>query len=141
MTVDPMGRISKKRYWDINFENSISISEVNAEEQFKELFITSVKRRLRSDVPVGSSLSGGLDSSSIVMTIDRIKKDNQQQKTFSARFPGFAKDESPYMNLVTQNSNVEPHYVIPTADSILHNLKKIARHHEWPVGSMSVTSQ
>ena len=141
LTLDVNGNLKTKKYWDINFEDIVSIEEKKAEEQFRELFKTSVERRLRSDVPVGSSLSGGLDSSSIVMMIDKIKHDGLQQKTFSARFPGFARDESPYMNLVTQSSDVEPHFVIPTAESILNNLGKITRHHEWPVGSMSVTSQ
>ena len=139
--MDKNGKMTVKRYWDINFKNTSPIEEKKAETQFKELFTTSVERRLRSDVPVGSSLSGGLDSSSIVMMIDRIKHSRQLQKTFSARFPGFARDESPYMDLVTKSSNVEPHFVIPSSESILNNLKKIARHHEWPVGSMSVTSQ
>lgn len=140
-TLTADGLMSKKRYWNIDFKNTAEIDEKTAEEQFRDLFTTSVQRRLRSDVPVGSSLSGGLDSSSIVMTIDKIKHDRQLQKTFSARFPDFAKDETPYMNMVTQNSNVEPYFVIPSAESILNNLEKITYHHEWPVGSMSVTSQ
>src|SRR5258706_1801864 len=139
--LDLNGNIARKRYWDINFDHTVSVGEEKAEEQFSGLFTTSVKRRLRSDVPVGSSLSGGLDSSSIVMMIDKIKHGGQLQKTFSARFPGFAKDESPYMNLVTHSSNVEPHFVLPSAESVFNILKKIAYHHEWPVGSMSVTSQ
>lgn len=141
LTVDQKGNSKKKRYWDIDFENALPVEEKQAEEKFRELFTTSVERRLRSDVPVGSSLSGGLDSSSIVMMIDKIKHHRQQQKTFSARFPGFVRDETPYMNLVIQNSNVEPHFVIPSPESILNNLQKITYHHEWPVGSMSVTSQ
>jgi asparagine synthase (glutamine-hydrolysing) len=140
-TLSADGVMNKKRYWNIDFENTAEIDEKKAEEQFTELFTTSVKRRLRSDVPVGSSLSGGLDSSSIVMMIDKIKQDKQQQKTFSARFPDYAKDETPFMNLVIQNSNVEPHFVFPSAESILDNFQKITYHHEWPVGSMSVTSQ
>ena len=75
------------------------------------------------------------------MLIDKIKQNNQLQKTFSARFPDFVKDETSYMNLVIRNSKVEPHFVIPSAESILNDFEKITYHHEWPVGSMSVTSQ
>lgn len=140
-TLNAAGVMTKKQYWNLDFKTTAEIDEQKTEEQFMELFTTSVKRRLRSDVPVGSSLSGGLDSSSIVMLIDKIKHHNQLQKTFSARFPGFERDETPFMNLVIQNSNVEPHFVFPSAESILDNLQKITYHQECPVGSMSVTSQ
>jgi asparagine synthase (glutamine-hydrolysing) len=82
------------RYWTL--EEQVldqEIPEADAEERFRELFTESVKRRLRSDVPVGSSLSGGLDSSLVVCTIDRLNKETSvRQATFSARFPGFTAD-------------------------------------------------
>jgi asparagine synthase (glutamine-hydrolysing) len=87
----PTEKITIKKYFVIlphTYRHGISIDK--AKEQFKELFYTSVQRRLRSDVPVGSSLSGGLDSSLVVCTIDELKKGtNQKQLTFSAIFPGF----------------------------------------------------
>ena len=59
-----------EKYWDIDTETeNKKITGEEAIDQFKELFTTSVKRRLRSDVPLGTSLSGGLDSSSIAATI------------------------------------------------------------------------
>ena len=56
-----------EKYWDINPEKqNKKITDNEAIEQFNHLFTTSVKRRLRSDVAIGTSLSGGLDSSSVV---------------------------------------------------------------------------
>ena len=73
-------------YWKINpegIDNSITFD--NACNKFRELFFDSVIKRLRSDVSVGTSLSGGLDSSSVVCAIDElVNKTNEFQKTFSA---------------------------------------------------------
>ncbi|MBL0097749.1 MAG: hypothetical protein IPP46_15565 [Bacteroidetes bacterium] len=109
MLIDKDHKIVKKKYWDIDLKNrntTISIDE--AALKFTELFTKSITRRLRSDVPVGSSLSGCLDSSSIVMLIDRIKSGVQIQKTFSARFDGFVRDEGKYIEKVLSKINVQP---------------------------------
>ena len=70
-------------------------------EDFYSLFKKSIAKRLRSDVAVGTSLSGGLDSSSIVATIHQSTQENQYKpQTFTASFPGFEKDETQYSKQV-----------------------------------------
>lgn len=134
--------IENKQYWRLTAKESAPASVESAKEQFKNLFITSVKRRLRSDVPVGSSLSGGLDSSLVVMTIDEIKRGTHQlQKTFSARFPGYFKDEGTYMQLVIDRCNVEPHFTYPNEESLATEIEKIFYHQEEPFGSASICAQ
>ncbi len=78
--------LSIKKYYDIDYKNiNHTITEEQAKEKFRELFYTSVSRRLRSDATVGSSLSGGLDSSLVVCVIDELRKGTiQKQDTFSA---------------------------------------------------------
>lgn len=131
------------RYYDIDWKNTNnSISEEKAKETFKELFYTSVERRLRSDVPVGSSLSGGLDSSLVVCVIDELKKGTlQKQNTFSAIFPGFKKDERKYMDYVIGKTSVEPHFVTPTDAGMISTMDKLAFHQEEPFGSASIYVQ
>ena len=131
----------QKKYWDIDLSHQIDIPFAEAQIKFRELFEDSINKRLRSDVPVGSSLSGGLDSSSIVLLIDKIKNKAQVQKTFSARFKNFDKDEGKYMNYVIEKSNVEPYFVFPTASSALSNFKTIMHHQEEPIGSLSIAAQ
>ena len=66
------GRLSTTCYWRLNKDRQIVISEKNAIETFTELFARSVDRRLRSDVPIGTSLSGGIDRSAITAAISEI---------------------------------------------------------------------
>jgi asparagine synthase (glutamine-hydrolysing) len=135
--------IEIKQYYDIDWKNiDQHITEKQASEKFKELFYTSVSRRLRSDVAVGSSLSGGLDSSLVVCVIDELKKgSNQRQDTFSAVFPGFAKDERKYMDYVTAVTNVNPHYITPTDEGLIADLQKLSYHQEEPYVSASIYVQ
>jgi len=134
---------SIKRYWDINYkytDRSITIEQ--AKEKFRDLFYTSVSRRLRSDVPVGSSLSGGLDSSAVVAVIDDLNKSKSiKQSTFSAIFPGFEKDESHYINMLLSTLNVDPHFTSPDADTMLKELNHCFYHQEEPFGSASILAQ
>jgi asparagine synthase (glutamine-hydrolysing) len=74
LTLKPaLKQISKiTRYWSINKEIKIEISAAEAIDKFTELLTGSVKRRLRTDVSLGASLSGGLDSSTIVALVNQI---------------------------------------------------------------------
>ena len=130
-------------YYDIEWtQTDQSISEAAASKRFQELFYESVKRRLRSDVAVGSSLSGGLDSSLVVTVIDELIKGTvQPQKTFSAVFPGFAKDERKYMDMVIGKTNVDPYFVTPTDEGMIRELNTISEHQEEPYGSASIYVQ
>ena len=133
-----------KPYWKLTYSNTgTSLSEEEVVAQFRSLFLTSVSRRLRSDVPVGSSLSGGLDSSLVVSSIDLLKrdmKDKVQQKTFSARFPGFVKDEGKFMQMVIDRCDVEPHFIFPD-EHIIDKLEHINYHQEEPYLSSSILVQ
>lgn len=89
------------RYWDIDVEREIKTKkDAYVTEQFKELFQRSVQRRLRSDVQTGTSLSGGLDSSSIATVIHQLPEGKNKYHTFSAIFPGFEKDEAAHIDQV-----------------------------------------
>ncbi len=133
---------SLQSYWDCNKEKQISISEEDAIEKLGELFSISVKRRLRSDVSVGTSLSGGLDSSSIVAAINQFNNvENFSQKTFSAIFPGFENDESKYINPVAEKFKLENYSVSPTTQDLIKDFEKLCYHQEMPFSSSSIFAQ
>ena len=134
--------ISHSLYWnvDVDFVDE-SISEKNAVEQFNQLFDQSVKRRLRSDVPIGTSLSGGLDSSAVLAGIHAIAPAATQYKTFSATFPGFKRDESSYIHLACDYFGTQNFKVQPNADQLINDFEKICYHQEEPFQSASVAAQ
>lgn len=143
MFVDEEGRILKKqKYWDIDHKNQLeSVDFKEAKNTFFSLFESSISRRLRSDVAVGTSLSGGLDSSSTVCMINHMKLNDVEQKTFSARFPNFIKDESVYIDKVLNNINAQGISCFPTVESMITNLEKIIHHQEEPFGTLSIAAQ
>lgn len=143
LIVKPNLEIEIKSYWQLAYQNiDDQITESQAVEKFRELFYTSVRRRLRADVPVGSSLSGGLDSSLVVCTINDLNKaQTVKQNTFSARFPGFAKDEGQFMQYVIDATNVEPHFTFPDEEGFLKSFEQLCYHQEEPFGSASIFAQ
>lgn len=132
------GKISIHSYYTINIEQKHSFkTDEEYAERFSELFTTSLKRRMRSDVPIGSSLSGGLDSSGIVSMLHKIDP-NLNYKLFSARFDDPEKDEGKWMQLVVDQVK-HPHFNMwVTPELILDRIEEIVWHHEVPVGSTSV---
>jgi asparagine synthase (glutamine-hydrolysing) len=142
LTLTADGRLQKRRYWDIDPRVRIDDwSDERYVEQFRELLISSVNMRLNADVPVGSSLSGGLDSSTIVGVINRLLPESSVQKTFSARFEDPTRDEGRWMDLVTSKNRVERHDVWPTAEQFFEELSDVFWHQEEPFSSTSVYAQ
>lgn len=133
-------------YWDIDKDATISISANDAIEKFNELFVQSVTRRLRSDVTVGTSLSGGLDSSSIVAAM---QNNCTEINTFSAVFPGFQKDETDYINKLinyfdtgtASTKNIKTHFIEPSALGLINDFENVCYHQEEPFQSASIYAQ
>lgn len=128
-------------YWDIEVAYKRNISEQEAVDTFGQMFDTSVARRLRSDVRLGTSLSGGLDSSSVVASILRGSDAPGSLPTFSALFPGYEKDESGYVRLLAGQFPLENHPITPTAADLIRDLERLAWHQEEPFLSASIYAQ
>ncbi|MBX9783282.1 MAG: asparagine synthase (glutamine-hydrolyzing) [Chitinophagaceae bacterium] len=128
-------------YWDLDKQPAIKISEADAIEQLRTLLTISVQRRLRSDVTVGTSLSGGLDSSSVVAISNPFHTSTASHKVFTAVFPGFEKDEARYSKLVADQFQLQQFTVEPTAESFINDFQKLCYHQEQPFNSSSVYAQ
>lgn len=127
-----------QQYWDVSLQTR-SVPLKAATERLHELLFNSVKRRLRSDVPLGTSLSGGLDSSTIAFFIREAGIDHL--KSFTATFPGFEKDESAVATSVASKFGFENYQVQPTADDFIGNFESVLKCQEQPFGSSSVCAQ
>jgi asparagine synthase (glutamine-hydrolysing) len=138
----PLAEVTPQRYWQLSYnEQPAEMSTDAYKEKFLDLFLGSIQRRLRSDVPVGTSLSGGLDSSSIVAAINKYSGGNSMQKCFSAVFPGFEKDESSYIKMVTNKFGLNGYTVTPDAAGLVNDFETLCRHQEAPFESSSIYAQ
>jgi asparagine synthase (glutamine-hydrolysing) len=124
-------------YWfPERIEATISDGRLAA-EQLRESLLESVRIHLRSDVPVGCALSGGVDSSSIAGCVGRLAAAGQQLETFSVLFPGYPIDESGFVREVVANVNCRPHFITPTAEQFLADLDRFLWINDEPVGSLA----
>ena len=130
------------RYWSIG---PVPMTEVTDERavfaEFRELLTDSVRLRLRSDVPVGSCLSGGLDSSAITCIARQLLGSDVPYNTFTGRFPATRADEWDYAAQVVQAAGTQSHVVEPTVDRFLDDLPAFMWYNELPVGSSSQYAQ
>jgi asparagine synthase (glutamine-hydrolysing) len=142
MTLDLRGtediHLNIRRYWDVERKEP---EEGNPfKEKFLELFEDSIRLHLRSDVPVGTCLSGGLDSSSIVMVAQKFLGSNSH-KTFSSCFKDKMYDEREFINLVSKSAGTESHFVFPRAEDLFDEIKALVWHQDEPFGSTSIYAQ
>jgi asparagine synthase (glutamine-hydrolysing) len=136
------GELLIEKYWDIDpVYQEKKVSDEEAIEQFGYLFSRSIKRRLRSDVAVGTSLSGGLDSSSIAATASQFTIHHSPLTTFTASFPGFDKDESLLAKQTATRYKLQPYSIDITVNDLINDWEKFLYHQEEPFGSASAYAQ
>lgn len=123
------GNLSIYRYYKIEHQPCRDSFE-QAKEKLRELLFAAVKIRLRSDVPLGYALSGGIDSSSIVGIASKINSGSNN--TFSMIYPGNSVDESFFINKVIEKTGVNHHFVSPTPEDFLRDLDNFIWHQEEP---------
>jgi asparagine synthase (glutamine-hydrolysing) len=110
-------------------------------QTLRDLLFEAVRRRLRADVPVGSALSGGIDSSAIVCLIRQIMtKEGQpalgdRQKVFNIGFPGKSVDESTWAKRAANHSDALFFQVEPTAAEFLEDIEDFTYYQDTPVGT------
>lgn len=122
-----------------------------AAREYTARLTEAVRLRLQSEVPVGTSLSGGLDSSAVAVIINRLINDGdrttesvgQQQNTFSAVFPNSINDEERYVDDVLEvcRGHVDGHKILPTASEFKQDLVDFVRTQEEPLISSGPYAQ
>jgi asparagine synthase (glutamine-hydrolysing) len=125
------------KYYDL--KDKIIQKEDSKPSDIRRSFLKSVKRRLIADVPVGSCLSGGIDSSSIVCAMRNLGKDDI--KVFSLVFPGKSIDETEYQKNVVEKTGVEWNRTTFTQENLLKDLEDFIYTQEEPTMSLSMYGQ
>jgi len=132
MLVIEKGKVKKVKYTRLREELTELAKNSNNKklekkdvELFKDKLTEAIRLRLISEVPVGTCLSGGLDSSTVVATANKLLKEKVKeaesigkiQNTFSAVFPGSTNNEERYIDSVLDKvKNIQSHKIKPTAD-------------------------
>jgi len=130
-------------YWTIDIAARRPYGDESGDEagrRLLDLLTDSVRLRLRSDVPVGSCLSGGLDSSAIVALIRRLSP-GADLHTFTGRFPGDPMDEGRYSSMMVEACRTTSSEVVPTPERFLTDAESVYHHADFPIGGMSQFAQ
>jgi asparagine synthase (glutamine-hydrolysing) len=134
------GTVESRRYWwPRTFEPPRRYED--AVERLRELLTDSIRLRLRADVPIGTSLSGGIDSSAIVALSAQLAGEHTRH-AFTASFPGFARDEWEQAHEVARAARVaEHHRVTAGAEELLDDLGRLVLDQEEPFMTTSIYAQ
>ena len=158
LTVSGAGR-HWERYWDpppLSTDASFRAQPDDNDriDAFRGLLVDAVGLQLRSDVPIGSCLSGGLDSSSIVSIAAGLRagdmemangfhreRDGLPQRAFFAEFREAEIDERPYVDAVVKSTGITLHTTTPDAEDFLSSLERVMEAQDEPFGSLSIVAQ
>ena len=144
LVVDEHG-LRVARYWRLEPRGATG----DAAEAVRELLLDSVRLRLRSDVPIGTCLSGGIDSSAIACLVDHLlrheaqnaKPVGERQKTFTAYFDDAGFDERPYARAVVERTRADAHWITFDASELVEAIPSIVSAQDEPFRSTSIVAQ
>jgi len=147
--IDSRGIHEAVTYWDISLNPEIDEDpdDETSALALGEFLTDSVRLRLRSDVAVGTCLSGGIDSSSITGIINGIIRDEKTasvgeiQKTFSACYHDECFDESRFIDMVIDDTGVDAKRIYPDPETLKNDLSDLIYFQDEPFGSLSIYAQ
>jgi len=130
------GKVSVTKYWEAQYAAPYEIeddsrTEQSYSEELWDLLLDATRIRLRADVPVGSYLSGGLDSSATTMMAKKFT--DTSVTTFSVAFENPEFDESKFQSEVARHLGTEHHVIRCSSDSIGKDFPKVVWHAEKPL--------
>lgn len=131
------GKIETRRYWTIDSSRQIRYAnDDDYAQHFKTLFHTAVQSRLRSHLPIGLELSGGVDSSSIVSFVQSFSRTHPHAhdrfQTFSLIFPELPCDEQPFINDVITQGSFPSHRILPQQPTLAGFHDDVLRYQDLP---------
>jgi asparagine synthase (glutamine-hydrolysing) len=125
--------LETKTYWELSSgEDKVDLGEFI--EETDSLLRESVKEHLRADVPIGSFLSGGYDSSALAMWMSQ---QNKKPETFSIGFQKWEKSEHFYAKIVSDHLGLENNAVVATDES-LELVELMAEVYDEPIADISI---
>ncbi len=143
-TTIPLGSQSPadpRCYWRIDLSRRAKISLPDAAAQLRDLLEQSVRLHMRSDVPLGTCLSGGLDSTAILMNVSTRLDPGQQLHGFSFITDDPVLSEDRYVDVARQAAHAICHKVNPRPEELARDLPQLIRVQQLPFSSTSIYAQ
>lgn len=138
------GNTPSTTYWNFPQTRRKFASMSAAAEELRALLDDAIRLRMRSDVPWGTTLSGGLDSSSIVYAAHALRQAEGESapiRTFTAVFPGKSGDESSFVRHIEQDLGLDARYTNPMESFDFDDFERFLRHQDQPVAHTSMYAQ
>jgi asparagine synthase (glutamine-hydrolysing) len=135
-------RLKPQRYWSVPLQRSNNLTEDELIECVRQIFLDSVRMRLRSDVPVGILLSGGIDSSAITAAVHVLDPSRYDIKIISAVGMEGEQDEQPFIDTVGKyfNRQVDKVVLNYSPDQALEFVTEATWYNDEPIGSFSTVA-
>lgn len=134
------GTVIPKCFWRPDLSKRSNMSFADAAARVKEIFLDNVRLHLRSDVPLGVALSGGIDSSAVTCAVRHLEPDAEIHTfSFVARNSEFSEEN--WMHKVAKHANVVPHMVELEPGDLVNDLDLMIQNLGEPFGSTSIYAQ
>lgn len=134
-------RVELRRWYDLSERARGAETPRDPAARFREVFDDSVRLRLRADVPVGTSLSGGIDSGSMVTTLSAVLGTGGEQHTFTCRMEDRRLDEGTFAEETARAAHARIHEVTPTAAELARDFDRLVEAQAEPFQSASLYAQ
>lgn len=135
------GSFEPVRYWDIDLREKADISLADATVRVRDIFLRNMALHLRSDVPIGAALSGGIDSSSIVMSMRKVQTRSLDLNTFSFIAEDSNVNEERWVNMIGKAAGAAVHKVKISSDELLSDLYHLIYCQDEPFVGTSIYAQ
>jgi len=135
-----MNSTAPKRWWNPSTMEKTGIKFADAAEQLRELFLKNIRLHLRSDVPTGAALSGGIDSSSIICAV-RYLEPKAEINSFSYIAKGSSVSEEKWIDFINDYTGAKSYKVTSNDGELLKDLDDLIETQNEPFGSTSIYAQ
>jgi asparagine synthase (glutamine-hydrolysing) len=138
-------RLAMRRYWDLKPQPESGASDAERIDRLRDLLVETMRRHLVSDVRVGSCLSGGLDSSTVVGVVGKIRRQQpdaaiavgERLDTFTSCWKYQDIDERDYALAAARSVGANPHLVFPKPEGFWSSFERLAWHQDMPFSGVS----
>jgi asparagine synthase (glutamine-hydrolysing) len=128
-------RAEPVQYWTADKDRQVDLSFEEASSTLRDLFLENIKLHIRSDVPIGSALSGGIDSSAIVMAIRHVTGNEVELNNFCYIAEDEKINEEPWIDMINSASGAHVHKVSTNPQELQADLKRMIYMYDEPLPS------